>query len=559
MLETYDRFAVSHMYIDRMYRYWQQRYELWDGTVLREDLSALFARRAEIEVTSNRPADILDLEIQTRVKAEFTAPGATTLKKLEEAGVDRAAVARTGAGGYAPFPIKRLRSWVRQTVPLHEDTPNLWRMPWWRESGLINVNALLTEYHRRSIDNMHRIDSDPELILGNKPPTTSTGYSGTISTRGDAVHGIRRHMDSVIDCIDQYYTDLNQAVQQWPDQDSIIRVQRGWHGIRSGVRSDADVTNWPTLGEQTITSTTREISNDPSSIAHNQTLNPRSWSITLWHRYMSGYHLSPYVHGNELDIQMTPPVSADFFDANDGNEYVLSCDVGYQSPPSKFVNGKFHQAEERVKFGADQICLHGIATQSSDTQQLFMMLTSGSPFTMSIYLVLFGEALAYVCRRLSLHVKIYQVGDDIHIKGPGHELIALLDSDIGAWLRTKGMKGNTNFITGKYVTWITPDRALFYIMPRVFKSMTSPKAAERMVERMGKTPFVDILQTDPLVEQEAVNIAKLYPDYLFFDGDPSEWRAIMETMAVDARAAMARQGISDWAQMFAGDDSNAWD
>jgi hypothetical protein len=512
-----------------------------------EPLSNLFAKHVTVNVESIlHQDDPLRAIVVSKATGEWRPEAITVMNHLDADGIPfREYMGRSGAP-YFQLPVKKIAKLNRYMGEAIRESDYLWRQPWWKEVGVPVFQHMLEGYHKQSLLNIDKIIAEPELAIGDKPEDTGTGWFAPISNRRQLAQNIERASPYMRTTIDDYYKDMVEAINYWPENDIQIQLGIGYKGIAGGVRSDVDVTKW-TNDFQELESTARKVGNDPSSAVHNKVLDDITWRQSMWSQTTTPYHLDiADIKSYEL-VRSTPPAS---IGGEENDLRLVSADFGWTDTLPTITKRGIIPSKEHIGFGADNISLLGIVLNTAENAKI-MMMESGAPFTMMHYNVMVGQALGYWAKKLSLHMKFLQIGDDLHIILPLGEIPSLFDA-MGHSLRLKGMihtaQGDGVFILGKWIWWKTQNTMTAVIAPRYLKSLTSAKRKEAGTlppnVRIGE-PYITE-NKDPDIEEQIQIIWKLYHDLIYFKGTPKEYIEKMNLLASDGYKAIAQTGMMDW-------------
>jgi hypothetical protein len=415
------------------------------------------------------------------------------------------------------------------------------------------MTRLLETIKERSLHNLSRIIADPELCVGEKQPSTGTGWAGILKTR----EGFGRAADTdaymIEHTVSEYYDDLIASILDWPKYDSVINISGEWRGIRGGSRSDADCLEWTEDNSRIVTETqVRGVGTDPSSVLHNRTLNDREYQLDLYK--ISGTPITVYPMDIEgwQKVMSTPPVTAEFIKDEVVDEGLFSFDFGYTD--SRFIPGSFDRTAESIKLGADNIWMTGIelrTTRHMPRVNRFMMLESGCPFTMVSYTPAIDGMIYEIAKSNSLSsIRVLGVGDDKQVTGK-IEHLKVLAHLIGPWARTKGMDKGWVFVVGNNLLWESPDVVHMFMMPRAMKSMTSPNAV-KSYPTLAKSLYIGDslhLEVPNEILLEAQKLWELYPEMFFMSGTPQDVRRIVNRDYWSGRQSLASiGGVSEWTE-----------
>jgi hypothetical protein len=514
-----------------------------------EPPSGLFVTEATVEAYSPTSAyDPTELLVKSMVTGKLRKETTDTLAKLKAEGVNLLEVARTGAV-YPQVPTKRFTNWRRQQYTLVQDTHGLWRMPWWDDSGRKALLRLFTTMKRKTAENIQTIVAKPELAIGDKEPGVGTGWEYPVNTRGGIERYIASWASHFVEATDEYYDGLMAGVLEWPQKDAKFRLRTtAYKGILAGVRSDGTVKKWDTPERQEIEAIAREVGNDPSSPFHNLKLNDRAWRESLRTSLAPARALPPYDLATHRLLLSTPNVTQ----VDDGEIGILSFDAGFTSDPSRFekIGGKWHVStpKERAKFGADNIWLAGLFTETHEGE-ILAHLKSGSPFTEISYTVGVGLALDWALKEIGSAAKFSNIGDDFHVLMKPEEVPALL-AKIGPWMRMKSFTDEGNFIWGERLLWKGKDRCIAYVVPRILKTISSPHQREDL--GTIKPNERRTMSVKPEAIAQADQYHKEYPEFVYSDASRDEWNAKLARRG-NALATLVSLGHALWAQEFVDD------
>jgi hypothetical protein len=528
-----------------------------------EPASALFAYGYRIDGCWIRDAkNPLTMFVDANIEAQWRPEAEQMIQELESLkpyGYDRAALGRGGGPFLAGWANKRMKRWVDHTKDLYE-ADWYWTMDWWYEEGIPIMYQLLEEYQTKSLSNLSYMNSDPELVVGNKRPDTGTGWVSPLNTRQDFGLNLDRNFDMVENVINQYYEDMkyffDPETQEtarelmpdqpplWPHIGGYIEVESGFRGIMKGSRSDADITMWDDLTRMSLEVNVREVGTDPSSVAHNKTVNSRAWEMDTWARFGSGITELPINAEAWKRVFLAPPLSSSMAEAETHDIYLLSADMGYTDEKINAHDKWTVERKETVKFGADNIWLCGIFLKMRGGNTAAHLI-SGSPFTMKSYCIQ-HRGIEAICKAQDLtSVRILGIGDDLQITGKKDHLATLLDY-LGPLMRTKGMRGNIDFITGTYRCWISDDELVTWTHPRAVKSIPSPKdATDTPILHHGEVSDWITVKEEAIEQCDA--FWQDYGDKILFRGSVYEHAQLIDSSYMEMRKAMARLGgSSEW-------------
>lgn len=541
MHSTYDRGELISRYIREESFRLRNLAQTTGYNVTPEPPSALFVSAAEVKfVGINDAYDPLKASVETRVQAEWRPEAVQMMKKLEAAKVDFKAVARTGAP-YMQYPVKKISRWVKQERSLIEETHQLWTLPWWEHFGRPKFIEMLTRFSELTQQNIQTLRAQPELLLVGKPEGTGTGWDFPADTRLAMSRNFDARSDMYASVTKQYYDDMISAIEVWPEHDSLITLGGGYKGIAGGVRSDGDVTGWYGT-QQTLSSSTREVGNDPSSAFHGPGLNDRATRNALMEFTYSDIHMPQNDTESYIKALTTPPAS---IDGEPDDMVLLSADFGYVAPAPTATDRTLTIPDPKINFGADNISLAGIMLRTGPGKTI-AMLKSGTPYTMAHYNILFGEALSYYAHENSLHIEFLQVGDDAHMIMPRDEVPVLLSTPLAPYLKLKGMHDDTVFILGHQVVHRPGGRLVSYVVPRILKSQTSARQNAGDFPTSIEPGETQRYTIDDEVSASIANYYRVYADLMYYEGDRLEYAARLREIYAAGKMEMAQMGISPW-------------
>jgi hypothetical protein len=518
-------------------------------TLQSEPPTALFVTEANITTLGIQDAgDVMRAKVKAKLCGTWRKEALDVLERLKKHGIDRVAVGRTG-GPYHTYPTKRLSRWQKYYRALTYEVSQYWERPWWEEHGRKQRQDMVLHFKDKTIQNLYRIEQDPDLVVGEKEPSTGTGWRGTLSTRYEASKHIRGKIPRIIDVIEHYMDDYVEALDYWPQYDVRWHIRSDMYkGIWGGVRSDADITKWSELDCMNIEVGTREVGNTPESAWHNKKLDDRGYRMRSWEKFTSKYHMMPFDAETYITLLTTPPVTQ----VDPGEPGVFSIDFGYVSPAATFTKSgdkwTINQPKEKVKLGADNIVESGLFTQTAEGRDI-AHIKSGQSDTAHQYNISAGGGIAALFNEKKISAKIGEIGDDIHMVVKPEEVPVILD-DMGNWMRTKGFTNNLNFIWGHWLYWKDKENVVSWITPRIYKSMTSP----RMRKRRGKTTMgpedyrVDVVESD--VIEQIDRFWKLYPEMVYFEGSRDEYRQLLAESFIPSSELLVAQGLSEWLEYY---------
>lgn len=547
-----------------------------------EPPSAMFVDKLAIKVVGQTsPLDPLDNKVVTVAQAELNDIARWQMNELLRHGVPFQAFARSG-GGYHDFQNKKIKRDLKfEDIILH-DAIDLYRGGY-GASGVEKLRKLIREYRDRVAFNFEQLRGNPELLMVGKPPSTGTGWDHPWDTRENMAKNFSSGVAHFEQVVKMFYDQLVAAVDAWPQQGSVIHLpsgDRSFKGIWGGSRSDADVVDWsvsPPLAFEydgkvhnyasgpwqlvRIEAATRQVGNDPSSVFFCPGTTPTSWTMEMWAKYSSEYHLMPDDLEGFARVMTTPPAT---IRGDDPLEMVLvSADFGFNEISSRVDDLTLVVVKPGITLGADNIAMRDIFLESR--KGLISLLESGEPFTMVQYLATAGEPVAEWARQAGVkpgEMEIYQVGDDLQILIQRRHLAGLFAA-LGPWLKVKGMthdanrKQHTVFLLGHYVCWHEDTREITVFMePRLVKTVSSAQA-------VGNHKLPDVIEAgvwyplEPSDEaKEAVRVTfEAHKDHLFYHGLPEGWFELAtETGNLwEAKLALAQVGFSEYFKDLLGD------
>lgn len=212
---------------------------------------------------------------------------------------------------------------------------------------------------------------------------------------------------------------------------------------------------------------------------------------------------------------------------------LLSIDWGAISDPPFVQGNRMVIPSSDIEFGADNFVLAGILVNVLESNYIFTHLGSGCPWTMAIYQILAGEALASWARERGLHpctdLTLYQVGDDMHIMVRAKYLADLLGY-LGPWCKAKGMKQTKEgydrvFVTGKNVVWLAEDDVMIFNSFKIIKTQSSAKQSAAdfpATVELGATMHIEAAED---AQEQVRQYRELYPEEFFFRGSPEAFLA----------------------------------
>jgi len=516
-----------------------------------EPPSALFVTSAVIETQGVlHPEDPGKAEIQQRITAKLRPETEAMLKRLDATGIPRVTYARSG-GAYHQYAVKRVARWARDMYALINRTHLYWERPWWDDVGRKRLHSLLDVYLPKTLQNIESIEVNPELAIGDKEPDVGTGWKRPINTRRDLGQNIRALKTDIIHAITDYYAAYHEMVDVWPKHDAIHVLQTSlYRGIIRGKRSDPTVVNWPAHDEMNVTTTVREVGNTPDSPFHNLSLNPRSWREGLRRQLSTEYDRQPFDQATVLDLYTTPPATV----TDPGEPGVFSIDFGYQEPTAQWkkVGGKWTivNPKEQVKFGADNIVLAGLVTETSDRTWI-MHLKSGEPFTELIYKIMAALGIAWEMKAAGIGGWYSEVGDDFHFVMTPEDIEILLGR-LGPWMRTKGNqqvgKATANFIWGHELIWEDKENLIAFVVPRFIKTISSP-ALRKDLGYMGLNDRKE-MDVSTQAQEQADTLWRLHPQMVFFQGTRDAYRQVLSAEFKETQKMLLDLGIADWRRDF---------
>lgn len=510
-----------------------------------EPPSSLFVYDATIDTLGIMDAaDNLKAQVLSSISATRRPETIWIQKELKEEfpGINLVDLARGGAP-YHNIPNKRPGRWERYENELINNTHQLWMRPFWAERALPRVLLMMDFFKDLSIWNMHKGVSNPRALIGEKLPTTGTGFAAPIKNKQDLAKRLSNYVTTLEPMIEQYYDDMKTALSVWPLMDSEIRVNSSmWTGL-TATRSDVTISRWDEPDRYEAQTQTRLAGTDPSSTFHTHALNDKAQRVELIDKFMTPFHLPVYKFETFERVYTTPPVTV----VDDGEIGVLSLDVGYQWPPARMEKtaGKWNLITPKtvVKLGADNIVLAGITLRASNGNR-YAHLISGCPYTTRIYDQMFGEAVADIAYRHHLHVWIVQIGDDVHILCTPEEAQIIL-AELGPWARIKKWDGMTNFITGRQFIWRDKDSYVVMMTPRWLRSVSSPQQRGNL-RMMRPVDTYGPIKVEPHAVAAADDMWKQHRDLVYFDGSPDEYRSILRGQLPEALPLLSKLGQSEW-------------
>lgn len=520
-----------------------------------EPISSLFADHVTVTVDDVVDAyDPFEAKVISHASIVWNEQAKKVLTRMGELGIDPLAHARSGGVYQTTIANKRIRKWNSQRRELIYDAMELYRRPWWTadQGGRFMLDLLLAEYQQKTSENINVLRHNPGIVLVGKPPNTGTGWSFPIDTRLGLSQHLPSYAEQCAGVCEQYYTDLRELLREWPDRGGVVHIGGQYRGITGGARSDVDVTEWST-DNQRFESMTREVGNDPSSAFHNKSLNPTLWQMDLWRRFKTEYHYLPNDPEGYIAALLTPPATRR---GSDPHEMVIvSADFGYAQRPSRY-NANLQALEivnEGRSFGADNISMSGIFLRPSGSGKLIPMIKSGTPYTMTHYLIMGGHAVGAWARANGIgpqSLRILQVGDDLQIILE-RRFVEPLMAALGPWLRVKGMQTyagkSSYFMLGHNVVWHEDGTITIFTTPRAIKSVTSAVLLQRgdvpETIKVGDTFELTVNEDAKAQSQE---LWSKYPKLIFFHGCRDDYEQWMREDFMRAKLEAAKLGVSEW-------------
>jgi len=306
-----------------------------------EPPSALFADEIAVTVSGYRDGnDPLKVEVMSDVYAHWTPHSIKVFDALAAFGVDPLPYARTGGAFQTGIQNKKRARVIKQSDQLSlNEAFYIYTTPYYRPERAVDM---MNAYKEQALVALDLLDSNPDALLVGKPGSTGTGWVSPWNDRdrmAEHWHGLSPRLRNEIPA---YYDQLAKAVAQWPYSGATILCPSDYRGIRMGARSDADVERWSDspaqvvtgldykgnhdemspsrmLGFQQISSKTRQVGNDPSSVLFGRGTTSSAWTQDLWNAFSSEYHCMPFVPGEIERFLTTPPATMDA----DDDEFVL--------------------------------------------------------------------------------------------------------------------------------------------------------------------------------------------------------------------------------------------
>jgi hypothetical protein len=546
IIEHYPRGAKIREYITIERQFFENQRQREGYKIQLEPPSALFVDKVDVTVKGiEHEEDPLKATVVTEVIPHWTPEALQTMQALDGLKVNYHEWARSG-GPFHQYPNKRLAKWSMATRALEVDAITLWQQPWWKELGQPKMQDLMTLYYQKTLENLEHALQEPQLIVGDKPPNTGTGWAHPVGTRQAMADNIRKIEGAARVVIDDYYHGMQQAIEHWPDEDTVIYLSGyyagddrfAYKGIYAGRRSDVDVVEW-TKDRQILASKTREVGNDPWSVFHNRQLTNREWQDLVWNKMATPIHMPIRNVDSYIEVRSIPPCT---IPGEPDDIVVLSVDAGYRDGTDQMSDRQFIPGKETIAFGADNISLSGIFVKAMRTRYI-AMLKSGSPFTMMHYNVMFGNAIYWYQQKLGLHIKLLQIGDDIHMILPRYEVPVIMGA-LGHWLRPKGMEGDSTFILGHQMVHRGAN-ITDYVVPRAIKSVTSAIGAGLVLPEpeFGK---MYTLEVSAEAKEQVAQLRKLYPELIYFNGPRDMYKSVMMQKLGMGSIELAKAGISEW-------------
>jgi len=448
-----------------------------------EPASALFTegyRITKCEITNAH--SVLLMEVEADIEAKLRPEAMQMLHQLDQYkqyGYNRTDFIR-GGGPSLPYPVKRIARWVEHKKEFLNDVIMLWKMPWWYDVGIKKMRQLLEAVRDKTYSNILAIEQDPTLAVGDKRPDTGTGWQELLATREDFGKNLHVLRDTVEAIERSYFDDLislfdpMEPMNSYPNRCGIIRIASAFKGLRIARRSDIKGVVWPVDNRYTLRGSSREVGTCPASALHNRALDGSQWIQDIWGKIATKRTILPWDMKGYSDIMSAPPLTSDMAAEEQADLFLLNTDFGWTTQQASVLPKWQITKKEDVKFGADNIWMSGIALQT-DTQMI-PLLISGSPYTMLGYVIM-HHAIDRVADVNGLNsVRIRGIGDDFLILGR-KEHLAVLYQALTPYLRTKGMSGNIDFITGTYRLFDPHAKwAMFWTQPRFIKSVPSPSS-----------------------------------------------------------------------------------
>jgi len=463
--------------VDR--KYWQQSVKRMNERLISEaptaeilvEPAAPYVEEATVKINGFIPPYF---DVKASASGTISPIYRPVWRALKEQGFIKPEFARSG-GPVKVIPSKRVRKWI-QAIQKGYDT--------YAYAHWIGDEELKTGYRNLLKDVKERIHANaeiatmyPEKLTVGKDPNTGTGWSYPLDTRGHLVENFDYHKEMILDVIDQYYHDLDEAVSLWPEEGSVISINPVFKGIAAGVRSDADVTNVIATDDtlaQELEVKGREVGVTPSSMLMSPSLSGTVWRREIWAKYQTPAHVLPFDVREIFSLIHPPPALT-----SDSEPATISLDAGLSLPPVELVKegGRWRlTTDEYFGLGADACVLQGITLKGGG--QDIHMLKSGAPETTLGYLIWYGWLVYRKIRENELNVRFYQLGDDLLLSGPTEDLAVLVASLRGV-VRNKSTFNNAYFTLGRWWVWdeTKPNVVHTFIMPRVTKTVSSVRAA----------------------------------------------------------------------------------
>jgi len=540
MRRLYPRGTVIADYITRESHRLQSEFTTFGaGPISPAAISTLFVDEATVrsnyDVSNN---DVMTLKVRTEAKFKFNQPAKRLYSKIRARHVEEDL---RGGAPHHKFPTKRIARWRRNEAQLINHTAQIYAT--YRHVWRPKLLEMLEYYRDWTFKNMDKAESDGTLIVGTKPPSTSTGYQSGISNRGDFARNWEHYKDEIIRLLDSYYDDMMAVCEHWPEQDILIDLESGIYKGIMGKRDDGDVIE-ATEDSMIIESGTREVGNTPDSVFYSDGLYSKEDARAVWERFATPIHLLPQDVQTHLELLCAMPIG----NAKPGDTVIVSLDWGWVDKPPKLIkdkDGKWtYLCEEEVKFGADNIVQTGVFLRTM-MRRLIAMLKSGAPFTTVIYLVLIGWIIYSICRDLGYNtVKIAQIGDDIHLIGEFTEVTELV-TRLGNWARLKGYTGTSFFAWGTRVHRETEDTIWAFTAPRIFKTDVAANVKKAGIPVMTPGTIYRYTASEE-AREEVARIIGLYPEIIEFEGPIDEYRALLKARSTRVARIASGMGIAEW-------------
>jgi len=484
---------------DEERRYWVESVKRANARLLEEapnadilmEPAAPYVEEATVKITGfTQPY----WDVKATAAGRISAAYIPVWRELKARKLVTAQFARSG-GPVKVIPSKRIRKWIQA---MQRGYLTYAYEPWTgddiRKTG---YRKLLHDVHDRIHMNADIASQYPEKLSVGKDPNTGTGWHYPIDTRGNLIEHFDRNKELVLEVIDEYYADMDEAVAHWPEEGSLITVNPVFKGISHGVRSDADVVQagatedslWHELEVKG-----REVGVTPSSMLMSPALSGATWRRDIWEKYRTPSHVLPFNVQDVLELLYPPPALR-----SDSEPATISLDAGLSIPPVELIkegNQRWRLTnDEEFGLGADACVLQGITLRGGGGD--IHMLKSGAPETTLGYLVWYGWLVDQKIRENNLNVKFYQLGDDLLMSGPTEELSILLQHLRGI-VRNKSTYDNAYFTLGRWWVWDASDPAkvITFISPRVTKTISSVRAgiATNIGEPVHLRPSPEALQ-----------------------------------------------------------------